>query len=1522
MPLRMKHLVSVFEMSFSVRLFVVILLTAVLFSFTFTTYAATYPADQCAADRKGSNLNCNANDVSITGMAVVGDTTSCIGDTNVTLDLQMTVNFAVPDRYDIGIFISNDGKTPQTKAANGGAASCTVSVLPTASPFLDLDGGATGDICGDGNGTIGGGTGSGIHYMPNVTVPCQSLNGAGGNLYIPFVVSWDNNKTPPGDVCTSNLNPVPNTTSKCNSPTVTQGSVAVVVLPSITMTDGITTIFSGDSTNYTVTITNTTGVSLSNAVFKDPAVTGIAVNSLSCVAAGGASCPVSSTVADMQGAGITIPTLPSDGSVTYTINATLTGNQSDTRTNQASVSVGSQSNSASDTDTIVGAIAILPSTLAKNSDKGTVVTYNYTVYNYGVSTDIISLSALSSQNWTVGLSSSLVSVPAGDSENITVTVNIPNSAAVGTVDTTTITAVSGNNPSKTATATAVTSVTTVLTLTPSNTGAGGAGSYVYYSHRVQSNASTNKTVSLVSTFTSGSCSGWTSALFESNKTTSLTSPITLGAYGDYKDFVVKVNIPAGATISSTCTATLTAAYTSGAANTVSVTDITTVKNLILYEDPGYTAEQYTYPAGNNVYAKTYGLTNGTPYYYKWYAPDGTLMQTSPVTSNLVTLPDTYSIPNAGPLGTWTVQVWNSSTNSIFEQSNFYVGPDHLNASYTGIQPAINTDTVIDLALHDKVNHVVPFDVSGNLVKGNPTDIEGSLMITVTVSGSAQIISTTLTNATITGQSVTGKLDATLGTATLTIRDSVGETVTITPVSYKSVLYGSPVRDEPTTVTYLLAPPTVTKSFSVPAIGVNGTSTQSITIINPNTVAMYGLAFTDTYPANLQNAGTPALSNTCGGTVTGTAAGNSVLSLSGGSLTSGSSCTITVDVTSTAVGSYLNSTGVVSSTNAGSGTAATATLTVMSISSNFNAFETSTAANAISGSIYTKLAGTAFDLDVVAIAANSTQDTGFSGNVKVELLANTGTVGSGYGTDNCPASSVVIQTVASTAISGGRSTVNFTAVPASYQDVRVRISYPTSSPTSIICSTDSFAIRPQQFTLATAATADADNTGTSTIAVPVIKAGTSFTLTATAVAGYNGTPQIDLTKLSAHTGATSTGELGGSFGAADSLTGMASGSAFTYTEVGYFLLHANGVYDDTFSVGVDSSGVDCSADFSNTSIGGKYGCKFGNTVATRYFGRFSPDHFAITPVTFSAACTTHPAASVGYTPTDFTYFGQDGFTTVFTLTAQNGSNATTLNYVGDGTTSWAKLPLTTWGGAPASAGSPGYGFAVSAWSLSQPTGAAIAASSTVPTATNSNTWVSGSTTVTARHKITRPNNPAAPTTATVSALPVDSDGVTMTIATSVGSSEQRFGILHIDNSYGSELLDLPVPIEAQYWNGSYYTLNTDDSCTFFPASSITMNNYLQSLNACETHFSPAGNLTMSGGVISSGLTLTAPGSGNTGSVDLTLNIGSSAGGNTCTSAVEGSATPAGMDWFGINPTARATFGIYEGNSHFIYIRELY
>ena len=79
-----------------------------------------------------------------------------------------------------------------------------------------------------------------------------------------------------------------------------------------------------------------------------------------------------------------------------------------------------------------------------------------------------------------------------------------------------------------------------------------------------------------------------------------------------------------------------------------------------------------------------------------------------------------------------------------------------------------------------------------------------------------------------------------------------------------------------------------------------------------------------------------------------------------------------------------------------------------------------------------------------------------------------------------------------------------------------------------------------------------------------------------------------------------------------------------------------------------------ANLSDTAVGGKYGCDIGNRT-TVSLGRFRPDHFAITLPVLTPFCSA--------TATPFTYFGQDGFATAFTMTAQNVSNATTQNYQG-------------------------------------------------------------------------------------------------------------------------------------------------------------------------------------------------------------------------------------------------------------------
>ena len=128
----------------------------------------------------------------------------------------------------------------------------------------------------------------------------------------------------------------------------------------------------------------------------------------------------------------------------------------------------------------------------------------------------------------------------------------------------------------------------------------------------------------------------------------------------------------------------------------------------------------------------------------------------------------------------------------------------------------------------------------------------------------------------------------------------------------------------------------------------------------------------------------------------------------------------------------------------------------------------------------------------------------------------------------------------------------------------------------------------------------------------------------------------------------------------------------------------------------------------------------------------------------------------------------------------------------------------------------------------------------------------------------------------------------------------------------------------------FITNTQDSCTSIAAANETMANYTGNLSGSPTCETAVG----SGGPLTSGrrtLLLAAPGGGNSGSVDVTVNLGASASGNTCTTqgGAPGSATAANLphlqgNWtggaFDVNPTARAAFGIFRGTEEVVFVRE--
>jgi hypothetical protein len=135
-----------------------------------------------------------------------------------------------------------------------------------------------------------------------------------------------------------------------------------------------------------------------------------------------------------------------------------------------------------------------------------------------------------------------------------------------------------------------------------------------------------------------------------------------------------------------------------------------------------------------------------------------------------------------------------------------------------------------------------------------------------------------------------------------------------------------------------------------------------------------------------------------------------------------------------------------------------------------------------------------------------------------------------------------------------------------------------------------------------------------------------------------------------------------------------------------------------------------------------------------------------------------------------------------------------------------------------------------------------------------------------------------------------------------------GRLFVPNVFGSDLLRLPVPLSAQYWNGSAWTAVVTDNASLVASAIKPVDKgcrlafALDKTGACKS----ATPLTLAGTVpvgLSSGkgsLVLQAPARGTVGSVDYTLD------------SLDAPWLP--------STQARATFGLYK--SPLIYLREVY
>ncbi|TMM51316.1 autotransporter outer membrane beta-barrel domain-containing protein [Sulfitobacter sabulilitoris] len=156
-------------------------------------------------------------------------------------------------------------------------------------------------------------------------------------------------------------------------------------------------------------------------------------------------------------------------------------------------------------------------------------------------------------------------------------------------------------------------------------------------------------------------------------------------------------------------------------------------------------------------------------------------------------------------------------------------------------------------------------------------------------------------------------------------EAVGSYVNTT--SELSTAFGNSPAASATLVVTAAPPPVFTKQFNAASIVQGETSRLTFSIDNSGAlVDVSSLAFTDSLPAGLTIAPTPSATSSCdGGTITATP-GASSLSYSGGAAVAGLTCGISVNVTSSTVGTVVNTTGDLTSSLGNSGSAS-ASLTV-------------------------------------------------------------------------------------------------------------------------------------------------------------------------------------------------------------------------------------------------------------------------------------------------------------------------------------------------------------------------------------------------------------------------------------------------------------------------------------------------------------------------------------------------------------------------------------------------------------------
>lgn len=284
-----------------------------------------------------------------------------------------------------------------------------------------------------------------------------------------------------------------------------------------------------------------------------------------------------------------------------------------------------------------------------------------------------------------------------------------------------------------------------------------------------------------------------------------------------------------------------------------------------------------------------------------------------------TLMETTAWWNGGPTPTYALVAGSPAINASVGGT----GTDQRGAAAFGIR---------DIGAYE-LSGTVPTVTVGTVSASSLLENGGVVTIPVTVRNAGESLSVV---ANISGGTATNNTDYTI-TSSLTFNANGTQNFVITglpdaliegdetlTVSFSLVGAADISGNGNQTVTILdvvQAPPSFSKVFAPDTIALAGTSTLTFSIDNTaNSFDATGLNFTDNLPAGITIANPANASTTCtGGTLTAVS-GTGIISYTAGSVATGTSCTVQVDIEALTSGAHLNTTTDLSSSIGNSGMA--------------------------------------------------------------------------------------------------------------------------------------------------------------------------------------------------------------------------------------------------------------------------------------------------------------------------------------------------------------------------------------------------------------------------------------------------------------------------------------------------------------------------------------------------------------------------------------------------------------------------